>query len=571
MNKKILAVALGALSLAACAQQPVRLATTTAPKPPQAVAALPHVALTEPMLFDYLLGSLAGQRGDQRLAATKFLDLARQTRDPRLARQAAQVAFLSQQNERAMEAARLWLELQPQARQPQQMLAVLLLDQGQLAQAKPYLQRSLAKQAPAERNNGFLMLNSLLARYPDKKAAQALVDELAQPYQDSAAAHLAMAQAALHAGSPGQALAHVQQARRLNPAMEVAVLLEGQILEQQDATRAAAFYQDYLKAHPKADNVRLAYARALAGQEKAAEARTQFRQLLAAHPHNPDVTLAIGLLSFQMRDYDTAERDLKQALHDHYPDADLARIYLGQLNEERKRDAEAQRWYHAVKPGAHYLEAQFHLAGLLGQHGKLREAQALLRHLPAGDARQQAQIAMAEARLYRDAHRDRAAYQVLGSALKRQPDDPDLLYEHALAADKLNQLAVAEHDLRRVIQLKPDAGQAYNALGYTLADKTTRYNEALALIKTALKMMPNDPMVLDSMGWVQYRLGHLKEAQGYLQRAYDGSRDPEIAAHLGEVLWANGQPGNARAVLQATLKSHPGDVVLLRAMKKVNH
>lgn len=206
----------------------------------------------------------------------------------------------------------------------------------------------------------------------------------------------------------------------------------------------------------------------------------------------------------------------------------------------------------------------------MAQRGKMGQAQTLLQHFPVKTPQERVQVFLAEARLYSDANRGQEAYRILDTALKHSPGNPDVLYEHALAAEKLNHLAVAERDLRRVIALKPDYGQAYNALGYTLADKTTRYNEALALIEKALQMLPDDPMVLDSMGWVQYRLGHLKDAQHYLQRAYDGSHDPEIAAHLGEALWAGGQHGEARAVLLKMLKAHPKERVLLRAIKKFN-
>ncbi|MDH5535737.1 MAG: tetratricopeptide repeat protein, partial [Betaproteobacteria bacterium] len=313
---------------------------------------------------------------------------------------------------------------------------------------------------------------------------------------------------------------------------------------------------------------RLNYARLLVTEKKFPEARTQFELLLASHPQNADVTMAVALLAMQANDYDAAEAQLKRALELKYKDPDAVRLYLGQVSEERKRYDQALEWYSTVGRGEQYINAQSRYAGVLAKQGRLPDARQHLQQVSAKDNQQRVQLTQAEAQLLREASAYQDAFDVLGRALEKLPNAPDLLYDHAMAAEKVNRVDVLETNLRQLIKIRPDHAHAYNALGYTLADRNERLAEARELIETALKLSPDDPFILDSMGWVLFRLGQKQEAITYLKRAFGQRPDPEIAAHLGEVLWMYGERDEARKIWNDVLKEHPKNEVLRKTIDR---
>jgi tetratricopeptide (TPR) repeat protein len=290
--------------------------------------------------------------------------------------------------------------------------------------------------------------------------------------------------------------------------------------------------------------------------------------LVAEFPDNADVTMAVALLAMQANDYDAAEKQLKRALEIQYKDPDAVRLYLGQVNEERKRFDEALKWYGAVGPGEQYINAQARYAGVLAKQGRLADARQHLQQVSPQNNQQRVQLTQAEANLLREAMAYKEAFDLLGRALDRAPDNPDLLYDHAMAAEKVSRYDVLEGNLRKLIKMRPDHAHAYNALGYTFADRNERLGEARELIETALKLAPEDPFIMDSMGWVLYRQGQTKEGLGYLQRAYALRPDPEIAAHLGELLWVEGEREQAEKIWSEVLKEHPKNEVLQKTIKR---
>ena len=268
-----------------------------------------------------------------------------------------------------------------------------------------------------------------------------------------------------------------------------------------------------------------------------------------------------------MSDYDIAETQLLRALETDYKDLDAVRFYLGQVNEERKRPEDALRWYSSVNGGDQYVPARARYAGILAKQGKLGDARKYLQE--AGrSAPEKVQFTQAEAQLLRDANDYRAAFDLLGQAVSKNPNSPELLYDQAMAAEKVDRIDVLESNLRKVIQLKPDYAHAYNALGYTLADRNTRLSEAYTLIEQALKLAPEDPFIMDSMGWVLFRMNQNDAALTFLKRAFEIRPDAEIAAHLGEVLWAMGRHDEAKKVWASALKESPANELLLATVKK---
>lgn len=531
----------------------------------KAQAALPKQPLTPDILFKFLVAEVAGQRGQIGIAQSTYLDLARETHDPRIARRAAEVSMFARNPIGALEATRLWMAAEPDSEPAQQTMAVLLLNEGKFDEAEPIL-RVLLKKDPA---NGFLHLTSVMGKTRGSPAGLDLVERLAADYPALPEARFAVAQAAASVGRNEAAVAALQKADDLRPGWEPAALLRAQILDQTSHADALAFMRTFLAAHADAREVRLAYARVLVSANHFDEARAEFTRLTRDFPRNAEVSFAAGLLSLQMGDAKTAHDFLAKTLEYNPRDPNAVYYYLGQAAEQMKQPEAAGAYYAGVKTGNYLVPARARQAALLVEAGRPDEASALLKATRGENDAQNVRLIQAQAEVLRGSKQYAAIYDVLSEGLKRYPDSADLLYDRAMAAEKLDKLDVLEADLRRVIVLRPMDAQAYNALGYTLADRTKRLPEALILLDKALTLSPDDPFILDSVGWAQYRSGNLARAQEYLERAFKARPDPEIAAHLGEVLWASGQRDEAGTLWQSSLQSHPQNEVLLETLRRL--
>jgi tetratricopeptide (TPR) repeat protein len=528
---------------------------------------LPDRTLDSDLMYKFLLAEIAGQRGNYQVAAQAYLEMARSTRDPRIARRATEVALFGHYSDIAVEAAKLWLATEKDSTAARQTLAAVLVNSNDLQAAKPLLQQILA----ADGDNigqSLAQLYPLLARHADKNAVLALVKELTKPYRERPEAHLAVAEASLAANKYDAALAEMREAMGLRPDWQTGALFQAQLLNRESRAKALDYLKSFLAANPKAQEVRLGYARQLINDKKFPEARAEFQRLLDDNPHNGDIAVTVALLSVQMNDLDVAEVQLKRVLEMDYKDPDAVRFHLGQVNEERKRYDEAGKWYLSVEGGEQYVLAHARYAFMLAKQGKLAEAREHLQNLEPQNDAQRVQILQSEAQLLREAKNYQESFDILRKALDVQPDQPELLYDVALAAEKIDRIDIAETHLRRLIMLRPDHAQAYNALGYTLADRTDRLAEARDYIEKALKLSPEDPFILDSMGWVEYRLGHVAQGLQYLERAFQQRPDPEIAAHLGEVRWAKGDKPGAEKIWRDALRDNPENDELQKVIKK---
>jgi len=549
-----LIIAAAGLSLAGC----VALAQTKD---------IPSSDLSEPMLYEFLLGEIALQRGDNGLAAQTFLDLAKRTRDPRVARRAVEIANQSRMPELALEAAKTWHELDAGSSQALQVVAALLVANKRVDEALPYLEKLLSTDG-VNLENGFMQLNRLLAANPDKAANLRVVRQLVSKHAQLAQAHFALAQASVSAGDDEAAIAAIRRASALRPDWELAALLEAQIAQRRSPAAAAKVLGEFVAKNPNSREARLNYARVLVMDKRLPEARKQFEAVLAANPGNTEVIYAVGLLAFQLKDFPVAEENMKRLLSLGYRDANGVRYLLGQIAEEQKQWPQAMQWYERITEGEQLIPARMRTANVLARQGKLDEARSFLKRAAAENPDEEAQLTVAEAQLLREANRNQDAFTLLREALQKEPEQPELLYDYALTAEKLERFDVLESNLRKLIEVRPDHAHAYNALGYSFAERNLRLPEARKLVERALELAPDDYFILDSLGWVMYREGDLKGAAEQLRRAYSGRPDAEIGAHLGEVLWVMGERDEASRVWQESLKSGPENETLQKTIQR---
>ena len=519
-------------------------------------------------VYKYLLGEVAMQRGETTLASQLFLDLAKQTLDPRLAERAARAAVFANQPGIALQAATLWAELDPGSQEAQQASSQLLIASGNLKEAKPHMQKLLAQED--KRANGFLYLNGLLANQKDKNEVLKVITELAAPYPKLPEAHFSVAQAALIADKPDVAQKELDTANKQRPGWELGAQMQGQMLLKASPDKAIAFYQGFLKQYPKANDVRMAYAKTLVSQKRFAEAKPEFVKLVESSNGSPEISAVVGLLSLESEDYPMADKYLQQSISSGFKDPEQLYGYLGRSAERQKDDAKALNWYDKIQGGEHYLDGRLSAASVIARTKNVDAAIKMLDEVDELAPEQQILVIQTEANMLSMAKRNQESFYLLDKAASTWPDSAEIVYDHAMAAERVGKYDIMETGLRKLIKAKPDFAAAYNALGYSFADRNVKLPEAQTLLETAVKLAPDDHYMLDSLGWVHYRLGNLDKAADFLRKAYAVQADPEIAAHLGEVLWKQGKLEEAKKLWASALKDFPENDVLLATTKKFN-
>ncbi len=517
-------------------------------------------------VYKYLLGEVALQRGEATLGSQLFLDLAKQTRDARLAERAARAAVFANQPGLALQASTLWAELDPSSQEAQQASSQLLIASGNLKEAKPHMQKLLAQED--KRANGFLFLNLLLSNQKDKVEVLNTINELAAPYPKLPEAHLAVAQAALIANKFEVAKKELDTANKLRPGWELAAQMQGQMLLKESPEKAISYFQGFLKQYPKADEVRMSYAKTLVSQKRFDEARPEFVKLVESSKGSPEISAVVGLLSLESNDYAMADKYFQQSISSGFKDPEQLYGYLGRSAERQKDDAKALDWYAKIKSGDHYLEGRLSAASVLARTKNVDVAIKMLDEVDDLTPEQQILVIQNEANMLSQAKRNQESFAMLEKAASTWPASAEITYDHAMAAERVGKYDIMETELRKLIKGKPEFAAAYNALGYSFADRNVKLPEAQTLLETAVKLAPDDHYMLDSLGWVHYRLGNLDKAAEFLKKAYAVQADPEIAAHLGEVLWKQGKFEEAKKLWASALKDFPENDVLLATAKK---
>ena len=526
--------------------------------------------LTASRMFQILAADVAMQRGEYDVAAKIYLELALNLKDARLARRAAQAATLARQPAVALEAAKVWAGLEPDSAQARNTLAAVLISQGPLSESKQFLARWIAESNDA--SEVFKNLNRVLGSQKNRREVFDVIREVAGPY-DLFDAHMAIAQAALTSETKEiavlqPAIIAVDRALQLQPGSDQAAEAKGELLHRTDPQLAIKFLTEFGAGYPDAHDSRYLLARTLLAENKTQNARDALVALVNKWPEDVSMQYVLALANYELKDYKAADAVLLKLLDNDESDRDRVLTLLGQIDEDQKRFAEALTRYREVSEGDMWFGAQQRIALVLGKMGSIADARAYLKAVKATPA-QKIQLTLTEGNVLRDASLHKEAFDALESASSANPESSELLYDLAMAAEKLDRFEVAETALKRVIVLKPDDAQGYNALGYTLVDRTDRIEEGLKLIEKAHALSPEDAFILDSMGWGYYRLGQYPKSVEYLQKALDKRADPEVAAHLGEVLWKMGQHDAANKVWRDALTTSPSHPVLTETMKRV--
>jgi tetratricopeptide (TPR) repeat protein len=570
-----LALSLALLGAAGTGYDAVAQKAPVVPPPPAPGAPAPSARpLTAEIVYRMLVGDIALQRGAPALAARAYYEAARDSQDAQIARRATEVALFARQRDLALEAARLWSKLDPSADRAKQMVATLS-QPGSGGDIKAELERVLAEAGADSKTlaDAFVQLNQALAAQADKTVVYRLIVELAKPYPAVAEAQFAVALAGYNTGLSdleitAASIRAAERALELKPGWERAALIKADLLAKTSPEGAIRYLNGFLASVPESRAATGALAQLYVEQKRYGEARALFQRLLDEDKSDRDIQFAVAAISVQMKDYATAERMFEE-LRSAGVDPGAVAFYLGQIAEETKRYDAAIARYREVTDGERAWIATLRIATVLAKKGDIEGARRYLASLKPENRERGIEVRQAEAQVLRDAGDYKAAYAVLSSALAAEPNSVELIYDVAMVAEKLDRLDEVESRLTRLIELRPDNPQALNALGYTLVDRTPRTAEGLKLIEKALTLAPEDPSILDSMGWAHFRMGNLGDSEKFLRRALADRPDPEIAAHLGEVLWAKGERDRAKEVWQSQLKETPDNALLLETVRRL--
>ena len=525
-------------------------------------------SLTPDIIYNILVGEIALQRQDLGLAYTHQLKGAGLAKDAVAAERATRIAIYQKNQPEALVAVKCWVEFAPEDPHARQMAVMLYMQSKDNLAALQQL-RSLVRLREKLGQDGFAHAIAAVTSGGDRRQALKLMQSLASGYKGNPRASYAVALTAVMAQHLDLAERQVRRTIQGKPDMEKAYVLLGRIyLERKDTEGAMQAMQQALDVSPDSRVLRSAYARLLVGLDKPKLAYSQFEKLGSLIPGDADVQFSLGILALQLEKREQAVGHFNKLINTGKRVVD-ASFYMGRIEELEGRAGSAIGWYSKVKGGNYQLDAQARTAGLVAEQGNLPKARSMLSDMRARMPKRSVDLYILEGELLRKHSTNDEVVGLYNAALKDHPEDLDLLYARALSASAQGRVDILERDILFILKQKPDHADALNALGYTLADQTDRYQEAFDYIKRALAIKPDSPAILDSMGWVQYRMGNNEEALRYLRRAFDKVQDVEIAAHLGELLWITGQKQEAQEVLQSALKKNPDNKYLQRAIKRL--
>ena len=525
-----------------------------------------YSSFSEDTLYSLLSAELAGQRNRLDIALDNYVTQAINTQDPGISERAFRIAEYLGADQAALDTSLIWVKNAPDDIEAQRAAAIQLARNGRYDESLVYMEKVL--QAKGDTHFDFLALAAIETDADTRAGLQKSFDSLLAKHPDNVQLIFGKALLMQQDGDAEGALKLLEK----NPPQngEIApILLRARLLQSLNrGDEALPLLKKSVSQYPDDKRLGLTYARTLVEQNRMAEAKVQFASLVEQDPEDDELRFSLALVCLEGKSWDEAEGYL-QELIERDSHVDSAHLNLGRIAEERDDPEGALVEYALVGPGSEYLPAQLRQADILISHGRGAEASKKLASARGAQPDYAIQLYLIEAETLAANNQTDRAWSTLQQALKQYPDDLNLLYSRAMLAEKRNDLDQMERDLRAIIKREPDNAMALNALGYTLSDRTTRYAEAKALIQQAYDLNPDDPAVLDSLGWVNYRLGNLDEAERLLRQALERFPDQEVAAHLGEVLWANGKQREAKKIWGTFLKENPDSPILRKTILRL--
>jgi len=535
---------------------------------PPAPEAKPQVygSFTQDTLVSLLSAELAGQRNRFDIALDNYVTQAIKTQDPGVSERAYRIAEYLGADQPALDTALIWAKNDRTNLEAQRAAAIQLARSGRYDESMVYMEKVL--QGQGDTHFDFLALSAAETDSDTRNGLLKSFDRLLGKYPNNSQLIFGKALLLQQNGDSRQSLKLLEDNSPKEG--EIApILLRARLLQSMDRGKEALpILEKSIKKYPDDKRLRLTYARMLVEQNRMEDAKVQFSSLVKQYPDDDELRFSLALVCLEAKAWDEATGYLEELI-ERGAHVDSAHLNLGRIHEERDDPQGALNEYAQVGPGTDYLTAQLRQSDILISNGNGAEASKRLAEARDEQPDYAIQLYLIEAETLTSNDQADRGWQVLSQALKKYPDDINLLYTRAMLAEKRNDLAQMEKDLRSIIKREPENAMALNALGYTLSDRTTRYAEAKELIEKAHAINPDDPAVLDSLGWVNYRLGNLDEAERYLRKALERFPDHEVAAHLGEVLWAKGEQREARKVWGKALEQQPDSPILRSTLQRL--
>lgn len=579
MQKLVAALSLASLSLAGCSMLPTAPSDTpdtavTASAPVQSgePAAAPdkpveYAAFPPDILYALLTAEIAGQRGRYDITLVNYVQAARKSKDLGVIRRAMQIARALGGDNAQLQLAQAWLDVEPDNVEPLQIAAVQSIRQKKYETALEYMERILNLGGDADFDH--LAAHAKTLSGEERAELIRLYEALRQRHPNNPEVRYSVALLQQSNGMPTHAMDTLKPLLDEYPDFQPAILLYGALMfERGDKEAALSYVRRNTRRYPDSHRLGTLYARMLVEDRQLQAAEDEFLALTKRFPDQPGLRLSFALVALENNHLDLAEKTLRELIGAGHH-VQEAHYYLGRIAEDRDQRDQAIDHYQQIESGPHYLSALSRLSLLMARNGELTSVLDRLHTLRTQQPQQSENFWLIEVNLLNELQERTAAVRSASEALTAYPDNLRLRYTRAMLLDEQTEFDMIEADLRYILEREPDNAVALNALGYTLTLRRERLDEALALITRALTLDPENPAIIDSMGWVQYLLGNLGEALKYLKDAYNRYPDPEVAAHYSEVLWASGDREGARTVWNATLKTHPGNTLILETRQRL--
>ena len=518
-------------------------------------------------VYKFLLAELAIQRNDINSAGHLYLDLAKLTKNTGFAQSAAQLGGMVRNGRLALDAADIWSKLDPESRDAKKVLAEMYIASGNLSKAKPLVKEIL--ESEDSKGDGFLYLNNILTRVENKSNALRFIIDIAKPYAKMVEAHFAVAHTAHMAGNITIRDKELATINKLNPNWETSTLFIGSIQFDEDPMKAIETYQNFIKNNPKSNTVRLELAKALVQTEQYPAAKKHFEKLVNSPLASAEISFTVALLALETGDDIMAEQFLNQSLERKYYNPDQVNMYLARIYAQRQKIDKVINLVEKISTGPLFVESRIFAAQAIRVEKGIDPAIEYLDQYKSLDRQEKLKFLQLKTSFWYNDNQYQKAINLMLSEEEKYADSAEFYFDFGLLYEKNKDYDSMEANLKKAISLKPDYAIAYNALGYSYADRNVKLDDAKKYIEIALSIEPQNHYILDSMGWVHFRLGNYDIAYEFITKAYAIQEDPEIAAHLGEVLWKQGKENEAMSVWQGSLEKFPENSVLIETKNRL--